>query len=112
MKDTNITERIRDLREQADLTQTEVSQKLNIQRATYSNYENGLRTPPLEILVALAELYEVSLDYIIRGTDPATARPLCSREKKLLKSFAQLTQGDQEEILNLIEFKKSYPRHP
>lgn len=112
MKQSNIIGRIRDLRESSDLTQTEVSQKLNIQRATYSNYENGVRTPPIEVLIALAKLYEVSIDYIVCGTEPVITKSLNGKEKKLLKGYAQLTSGDQDEILNYIEFKKAYPRLP
>lgn len=110
MKQSTITGRIRELRESSGYTQAEVSQKLNIQRATYCNYENELRTPPLEILVALAELYDVSVDYLVRGAASVVDQTLSTREKKLLKDYAQLTEGDQKEVADFIDFKKLYPR--
>lgn len=61
--------RIRDLREDNDLTQTEVANYLKIKQNTYSQYENGQRQLPLECLIALAKLYKTSTDYILGLTD-------------------------------------------
>jgi transcriptional regulator with XRE-family HTH domain len=61
--------RIRDLREDKDLTQTEVSKKLNITQVAYSYYELGKRNIPLESLCKLADYYNVSIDYILYRTD-------------------------------------------
>lgn len=57
--------RIRDLREDNDLTQKEVADYLNIKQNTYSQYENGQRQLPLDSLIALAKLYKTSTDYIL-----------------------------------------------
>lgn len=106
-----ITDKIRELRKKADYTQAEVSKKLNIQRQTYCNYENALRTPPLETITALAELYQVSLDYLLGSTDNPEIRPvrLSLQEKKLLNDFSSLSENSQKEVLNFILFKKLYP---
>ncbi len=56
--------RIRDLREDADLTQDQLIQKLGMHKTTYTNYEQGKREPPLEFIVNLAKFYNVSIDYI------------------------------------------------
>ena len=61
--------RIRDLREDKDLTQTEVSKMLNITQVAYSYYELDKRNIPLESLCKLADYYNVSIDYILYGTD-------------------------------------------
>lgn len=61
--------RIRDLREDSDLTQAEVASYLHIKQNTYSQYENGQRQLPLECLIALAKLYKTSTDYILGLTD-------------------------------------------
>ena len=61
--------RIRDLREDSDLTQEEVARYLHIKQNTYSQYENGQRQLPLECLIALAGLYKTSTDYILGLTD-------------------------------------------
>ena len=65
----NVYRRIRDLREDKDLTQTQLAKEINVSQRTYSYYENGERTIPPEILVALAKFYNVSVDYILELSD-------------------------------------------
>lgn len=57
--------RIRDLREDHDLTQKEVAKKLSCSQQVYSNYELGQRDIPTDILIKLSRLYNVSTDYIL-----------------------------------------------
>ncbi len=57
--------RIKDLREDHDLTQSDVADYLHIKQNTYSQYETGQRQLPLECLIALAKLYKTSTDYIL-----------------------------------------------
>ena len=61
--------RIRDLREDHDLTQKQIAQKLNCSQQVYSNYELGQRDIPTDILIKLSNLYNVSVDYILGITD-------------------------------------------
>ena len=61
--------RLRDLREDHDLTQAQVAAILNTKQTIYSRYERGFQNIPLEFLLALAEHYNVSLDYIFGRTD-------------------------------------------
>ena len=61
--------RIKDLREDHDLTQKELSKYLNISQVTYSYYEIGKRSIPIDILIKLANYYNVSLDYIYYRTN-------------------------------------------
>lgn len=61
--------RIRDLREDSDLTQKELAQALNCSQQVYSNYELGQRDIPTSILIALAEFYSTTTDYILGLTD-------------------------------------------
>ena len=61
--------RIRDLREDNDLTQTELGNILHISQRTYSHYEMGTRDIPIEILIQLAHYYNTSVDYILGETD-------------------------------------------
>lgn len=57
--------RIRDLREDKDLTQKQMSEILNCSQQVYSNYELGQRDIPTEILIRLAEYHNVTTDYIL-----------------------------------------------
>lgn len=61
--------RIRDLREDADITQKEIAAYLHIRQNTYSQYENGQRQLPINVLIALAKYYKTSVDYILGLTD-------------------------------------------
>lgn len=56
--------RIRELREDNDLTQAECAKKLYMQREQYRRYETGEREIPLNIAIMIAKLYDVSIDYI------------------------------------------------
>ena len=58
--------RLRELREDNDLTQAEIAKILNISQRAYSHYEIGSREIPLELLIKLADYYNVSLDYIAK----------------------------------------------
>ena len=61
--------RIRDLREDNDLTQKQVAKELNCSQQVYSNYELGQRDIPTDILIKLSKFYNVSVDYILGITD-------------------------------------------
>ena len=61
--------RIRDLREDSDLTQREMGEILNCSQRVYSNYERGDLDIPTEILIKLADFHNVSVDYILNRTD-------------------------------------------
>jgi len=65
----NYTERIRALREDNDKTQTEIAQLLKIGQKTYSDYELGKTRIPVDSLIILAKLYNVSMDYICGVSD-------------------------------------------
>ncbi len=62
-------QRIRDLREDRDLKQRQLSEYLNCSQQVYSNYELGQRDIPTEVLIRLANFYEVSIDYLLGQTN-------------------------------------------
>ena len=64
-----IYKRIRDLREDADLTQKQVGEAINVPQRTYAYYESGQRMVPPQVLCALADFYNVSVDYILGRVD-------------------------------------------
>lgn len=67
--------RLRDLREDHDLTQQWLGNYLNVRQNTYSQYESGEREIPLTALIKLSELYHTSVDYIIGLTDEKQPYP-------------------------------------
>lgn len=62
-------QRLRDLREDMDLNQTQVAELLHIKQTVYSRYERGFQTIPVEHLLTLADYYGVSTDYILGRTN-------------------------------------------
>ncbi len=67
--------RIRDLREDSDLTQQEVAEYLLCDQSLYSKYERGERALPMELAVKLAQYYKVSVDYLVGLTNVKSPYP-------------------------------------
>ena len=67
--------RIRDLRENADLNQTELAKLLGMSQTGYSKYETGENDIPVAILEKLADIYHTSVDYLLGRTDQKTPYP-------------------------------------
>ena len=71
----NLYHRIRDLREDKDLTQTQIAKYLNCSQRIYSNYECGDVDIPTQILIKLAKLHDTSVDYLLGITDERKPYP-------------------------------------
>lgn len=65
--------RIREMREDADLTQQQVAEYLMCDQSLYSKYERGERSVPLELICKLADFYKTSVDYLAYRTDNKNA---------------------------------------
>lgn len=65
---------IKDLRDDADLTQQRVAKVLNVSQTTYSRYESGVLDIPSSSLIALAQFYKTSVDYLLDLTCDKTPR--------------------------------------
>ena len=62
-------QRIQDLRTDADMSQKQLSEILYISQRSYSHYETGSRNIPVEMLIRLANYYDISVDYLVGRTD-------------------------------------------
>lgn len=94
------------LREKTGLSQAELSKRLGIARTTYSGYENGSREPDLTMLDKLAGFFDVSVHWLVTGTE----KPLNEGEQKLVDAFSKLTEMDKDMVLDLMErLKKEQP---
>ncbi len=67
--------RIRNLREDKDLTQQQMAELLHISQTTYARYENGNLDVPSEVLITLANFHKVSIDYLLGQTDTPKRYP-------------------------------------
>lgn len=97
---STINERIKYYREQLHLSQAYVANYLEINRATYTQMENGNRKITAEDISKLSVLFGVTADSILNDREisqPATV---------FARSFEKLDEADQEEIMNIIRFKE------
>ena len=118
---TGLGKRLKELRENHQYTQRYVSYKVNIERPSYSNYELGKRTPPLELIIQLADFYHVSLDYLLRSPDSSPGqngekiriKSPDKNEQYLLTLFRLLSEKEKRDVLKYLEKKsgKSDPKH-
>ena len=66
---TVFAQRLKELRTENNLTQKQVATKLGIRQQSYTRYENGAGEPSLDTLVAIAKIYNVSVDYLLGLTE-------------------------------------------
>ena len=71
--------RLKSIREDRDIKQQEIANYLNVKQNTYSQYENGQRQIPVDILIKLSKYFDVSVDYILEITDDS--RPYSKNER-------------------------------
>lgn len=91
-------ERLRDLREDADLTQKDVGKLLNTTQQQYAKYELGVQEIPTHHLLTLADYYHVSTDYILGRADWDDAM--------LYRIFASWTPGQKAQLLKKLQAEK------
>lgn len=86
-------ERLRNLREDRDMTQAKVGEYLHISQRSYAHFEAGTRGIPVEVLVSLADLYEVNLDYLVGRTNQKDMLPKEKKPHKNRSSHAKEKSG-------------------
>lgn len=105
-------ERLRMLRKQCRMTQQQVADRLSLHRTTYTKYETGVVAPDREAMLQLAELFSVTVDFLVgreTHTSPALADGtgesvrLSLQEQNLLQMFRQLTYTEQQELIKEIQ---------
>ena len=68
MSNVQLAANLRRLRTDHNYTQTQIGEKLNISRQAYSNYETGKRIPDIDMLIRIADIYEVTLEQLLTQT--------------------------------------------
>ncbi len=72
--------RIRDLRNDRDLNQSQIAEILNMSQTGYSKYETGENDVPTNVLIQLAKFHQISVDYLLGLTDERTPYPRCKED--------------------------------
>lgn len=105
-KEISLGQRIKQLRKSKDWSQEQLGEKINIHIQTIARYEKGVMIPTATVLKKLAEVFAVSIDYLVFGdTDSAGIRV---QNKDLFKRFQQLDQMNPNEIKSLIDIMDVY----
>lgn len=99
-----IAERIRTLREELFLTQSQLAEKINIAVSSISQYESGDRTPSDEVKIKLANFFDVSLDFLMGISDIRNPYVFFT----LSQYFNSLTESEVNEVLKYIIFIKQF----
>ncbi len=104
-------ERLSKCRQDKNMSQTAVAEKLSITRQAYNHYETGQRQPTQETLSQLADLFGVSVDYLLGRTDEPIPQSLDEQldgiEFALLGEVKDLTDEEKQDILDFVKFTKS-----
>lgn len=101
-----IETRLRQLRLELGLTQAQVAEQLGITRGSYTYYENGNRQPRPELLIRLADFYQVSIDYLAGRTDyPGSMPEPDSSEVTLLECFRPVDARGKSVILDIARYE-------
>lgn len=100
---------LKKLREERKLTQQNMADMLQIQRPTYSRYENGEREPDFETVLKMSDVLEVSVDYLLGRTDsPISFDDQLSDELfALYGEVHDLSNEEKQKVLDFIRFTKS-----
>ncbi|MDD3339358.1 MAG: helix-turn-helix transcriptional regulator [Lachnospiraceae bacterium] len=82
-------------------TQLQMSQLLNIERQSYGNYEHGIRTPDLNTLLRIAEIFHVSLDTLVSDSQ------MDQQLARIISYYESVNSLTQKEIADFVAFKAS-----
>lgn len=88
---------LKKLRKEEEITQVELAAVLNYGSSTISNYESGKNEPSFSDLIKIAEHFDVSLDFLLTGSD---------KKDEIRRSSEQLMDDDFEKIMEYIDFLK------
>ena len=95
--------RITALRKQAGLSQAELAKRVNVSASAIGMYEQGRREPPIDILVAMSNEFDVSIDYLITGTYRISAGTETNLVKdRNVEAFSTLKNLSREELIVLL----------
>lgn len=106
-KRMTLSEKLKDLRKRACMTQDDIAEVLDMNRTSFSKYENGASTPPLAVLRKLAKIYSVPLEYLIHDEQPfivlneSTAEDVEREKSDTVFNFAQLSPEERKLIMKM-----------
>ncbi len=98
----NLSQILKNTREDLDLTQLKVMELTGINHKTLSGYENGVAEPDLQALATLCRLYKLSMDVVLGLKPTPDALLLSRREKDLVELYRRLPSDSQRALVTLL----------
>lgn len=102
--------KLKTLREQNNLTQRSLAEKINVTHGAIGNWEMGKRDPDISTLVKIADYFGVSIDYLVGHSSepyavstPTPSDEYTNAEKRVIEAYRTLVPGMQDYILEMIE---------
>ena len=102
---TDTSDRIKELRVQNNLTQSEVADKIGYSMVVYSRYERGERPCTTDILIKLSQLHDKSIEFLLGVPEPIVSE-ITPKEKELLQVFREVSTIIQDDVLMLLKRHK------
>lgn len=104
---SNLSDRLKTLRTEKGIKQKDVANILGITTSAYGFYEQGKRTPTIEVLLSLSQYYKVSLDWLISGFDDFGDNLVISddNEKYFIEKYRKLNNIDKIKIEGMVDLK-------
>lgn len=100
-------ENLKKAREAAGYTQLQAAEKLGVSDGTYKNYEQGKREPNGEKLIALAELFNVTTDYLLGrdkgNADPIELLPLGLQDRTIVQAYINLPSAERTKLVEILK---------
>lgn len=103
--------RIKELRQEKDILQSDLAKRLKVGQATISNWETGRYEPDQDALREMSKIFDVSIDYILGNTDiknPLTSEDmngLTEKQIKILEMMSELPEQDQDDLIQQAEYR-------
>lgn len=102
-------ERLKELRKQKGLFQKDIANKLGIDRTTYVKYETGASEPDIKTLLSIADIFDVSVDYLLGKTEqiekPADENgELSERDKEIIDLMSSLSDEKFQQVVNFARY--------
>ena len=99
------------LRDSLNMTQEEFGKSIGLAKSTYNNYETGVREPKSDFWIAIAQKYNVSIDYLMGLEDPQNEKQpaptngdeLAEDDKRIIELLHQLTPENRERVFEIIK---------
>ena len=96
--------RIKELRKEKNISQSKLAEEINLSNGAIGNYEQGLREPDISTLIALADYFGVSIDYLVEHSPAGSSdNPFTTDELELIGEYRKLDAADQARLFKIVK---------